>query len=144
MTRQPYAGTCPTCGDARPHYSRGLCSRCYQNQRYRTNEAFRNAARRRVKLRALADGSKECERVAAYRRANRDRVNTIARRSKRLRRAAGYCPDVARGVMVTAVFLPKPGRVVKRYVLDGQAVADVDLIHTVVEGVPMTALEVRS
>lgn len=128
---------CTVCGGTdSPHASRGMCDRCRNRIKYQTDPKVRARILQRKREWQL----RQPDYGARYSSADREAARRYCRNYHRLRRAAGFQEGFWRGQMVTAAFLPKPGRLVRRYVQDDEVVADVQVGMTVHEAVPLASL----
>lgn len=118
------------------HASKGVCDRCRNRIKYQTDPELRARILARKKVWQL----EQAEYRERYGDRDRDRHIRYCRNYHELRRSKGFRPGPWRGVTVEAPFLPAPGRVLRRYALDGEVVADVQVGMTKHEAVPLTAL----
>ena len=113
----------------------------YMKQKYRTNPKYR--AYVRTKSKASRDQDKINAQRKAWLDAHPGAKAEYDRKWKRLSGAIGYSPLVLKGETVTAPYLPGEWRVLNRYVVDGEAVCDLDNGFKTIEECPIGSLTLK-
>ena len=125
--------------DAR-HFGHGLCQRCYQKKDYRENPDLRKRRKAAAKRFSLRNADRVADRNREYQLRNRETYLTYKREHNRLISATGYSHTTLKGDLVTAMFLVRPCRILRRYVVDGECVADLDSGTQIYDEVPLSSL----
>ena len=115
--------------------------RDYKRWKYRTDPKYR--AYVRTKSKASRDQDKINAQRKAWLDAHPGAKAEYDRKWKRLSGAIGYSPLVLKGETVTAPYLPGEWRVLNRYVVDGEAVCDLDNGFKTIEECPIGSLTLK-